>query len=208
MTEPDTARLERAGLGQLHATYRKQVDAWIRPVEGRWRFVDNTGRGHWMNHEQGAALHEAAHHRVDELFSGMDGSSWKLVITAFVLSEAALWILGQFSAAGGLPGIVYVLPLALYFFKDTIAEIEYDFAMNRLRADMARQLGGSRPSDAAGAFLFELSASNLLLAGGAALLVTAGLASQVVAGQTVLLKTLVCAGLALVGGLLLKLSGR
>lgn len=201
MTEPDTARLERAGLSKLHETYRQQVGGWIRPVDGRWRFVDNAGRGYWLDQDDGASVHAAAHKRVDELFGGLDGSSWLTVIAAFVLGEVAALILHQL---GGLPGIVYVLPLGLYFFKDAISEIEYAFATHRLRAQIARELNGGPRGGAASEFLFELNAPNLLLAGGGALFVTAGLASFVVADQSMLLKVGVLAGLALIAGIALK----
>ena len=201
MTTPDATRLEQAGLSQLHETYRKQVDGWIRPVEGRWRFIDNAGRGYWLDQEDGAAIHAAAHTRVDELFGGLDGSSWLTVIAAFVLGEVAALILHQL---GGLPGIVYVLPLGLYFFKDAISEIEYAFSAHRLRAGIARELNGGPRGDAASEFLFELNAPNLLLAAGGALFVTAGIASLVVADQSMLLKVGVLAGLALIAGIVLK----
>ena len=201
MSEPDTTRLERNGLGQLHATYRKQVDAWIRPVEGRWRFIDNAGRGYWLGQEDGAAIHAAAHSRVDELFGGLDGSNWLTVIVAAVIGEVAALILHQL---GGLPGIVYVLPIGLFLFKDAIGEIEYAFATHRLRAQIARELNGGSRSDAASEFLFELNAPNLLMAGGGALFVTAGIASLVITDQAMLLKVGVLAGLALVAGVVLK----
>ena len=204
MSAPDAERLEEAGLAALHHTYRKQVDAWIRPVEGRWRFVDNAGRGYWMDQKSGAAVHAAAHKRVDELFGGLDGSSWLTVIVAFVLGEGVIWLLRQLSLLGEMPGIVYLLPVALFLFKDAIAEIEYAFAMHRLRAGIARGLGGGARGDVASEFLFELTASNLLVAGGGALSVTAGVASLVVADQTMLLKVGVLAGLALTAGLVLR----
>jgi hypothetical protein len=204
MTAPDTRRLDAAGLSALHRTYRRQVDCWIRPEGGRWRFVDNAGRGYWMDEDDGAALHAAAHERVDELFGGLDGSSWLTVIVAFVLGEGVIWLLRQLSMVGEIPGIVYVLPLALFLFKDAIAEIEYAFAMHRLRAEIARGLGGGTNGEAAPAFLFEVTAPNLLMAGGGALFVTAGLASLVVTDQTLLLKVGVLAGLALATGIALK----
>ena len=204
MTTPDASRLERAGLGQLHETYRKQVDAWMRPVDGRWRFVDNAGCGYWMDQEDGAALHEAAHQRVDEMFSSLDGSSWLKVFVMFVLTDMVMFGLAQFGLLGTMPGFIYLLPAILFFFKDVITEVEYAFAMHRLRAEIARALGGGSRSDAASQFLFELNAPNLLLAGGGALFVTAGIASLVVADQSMLLKVGVLAGLALVAGIVLK----
>ena len=196
MTDLDTARLERNGLGQLHETYRKQVNAWIRPEGGRWRFIDNAGHGYWLDADDGAELHAAAHQRVDELFGGLDGSSWLGVIVAAVIGEVVALILHQF---GGLPGIVYVLPLGLFLFKDAISEIEYAFATHRLRAQIARELNGGPSGDGASELLFELNAQNLLMAGGGALFVTAGIASLVVADQTMLLKVGLLAGLALAG---------
>ena len=201
MTDLDTTRLERNGLGQLHETYRKQVDAWIRPEGGRWRFIDNAGRGYWLDEDDGAAVHAAAHQRVDELFGGLDGSNWLTVIVAAVIGEVVALILHQL---GGLPGIVYVLPLGLFLFKDAIGEIEYAFATHRLRAQIARELNGGPSGDAASEFLFELNAHNLLMAGGGALFVTAGIASLVVTDQTLLLKVGILAGLALIAGIALK----
>ena len=208
MSKLDTISLEQAGLTKLHATYRKQVDAWIRPVGAGWRFIDNAGQGYTLDDADGAALHAAAHERVDDMFSSLDGNSGLTLLVAMVLGEGIIWLLGQLKLFGEMPGIVYVLPVALFLFKDAIAEIEYAFAMHKLRAQIARQLGGGAArSDAASAFLFELSAANLLLAGGAALLVTWGLAGAVVTDQTLLLRLAVCGGAALTGGLLLKFRG-
>ena len=201
MSKLDTTRLEQSGLTALHATYRKQVDAWIRPSGAGWRFIDNAGRGYWLDEDDGAEVHAAAHKRVDELFGGLDGSSWLTVIFACGLGELVALILHQL---GGLPGIVYVLPLGLFLFKDAISEIEYAFATHRLRAEIARGLGGGARGDAASEFLFELNAPNLLMAGGGALFVTASIASLVVADQTMLLKVGVLAGLALVAGMVIK----
>ena len=201
MSKLDTTRLEQSGLTALHATYRKQVDAWIRPSGAGWRFIDNAGRSYWLDEDDGAAVHAAAHKRVDELFGGLDGSNWLTVIFAWVLGEVVALILHQL---GGLPGIVYVLPLGLFLFKDAISEIEYAFATHRLRAEIARGLGGGARGDAASEFLFELNAPNLLMAGGGALFVTASIASLVVADQTMLLKVGVLAGLALVAGMVIK----
>jgi len=204
MPAPDIKRLDDAGLTALHGTYRKQVDAWIRPVGGRWRFVDNAGRGYWMDQQDGAALHEAAHQRVDEMFSSLDGSSWLKVIVLVVLTDGVMFGLGQVGLLGTMPGFIYLLPAVLFFFRDVITEVEYAFAMHRLRAEIARALGGSGRGDVSSEFLFELNAPNLLLAGGGALFVTAGIASLVVADQAMLLKVGVLAGLALVAGIALK----
>ena len=204
MTAPDIKRLDNAGLNALHDTYRKQVDAWIRPVDGRWRFVDNAGCGYWMDQEDGAALHEAAHQRVDEMFSSLDGSSWLKVFVMFVLTDVGIFGLAQFGLLGTMSGFIYLLPAILFFFKDVITEVEYAFAMHRLRAEIARALGGGSRTDASSQFLFELTAPNLLLASGGALCVTAGIASLVVTDQTMLLKVGVLAGLALIAGIALK----
>ena len=207
MSKPDATSLAQSGLTALHATYRKQVDAWIRPSGEGWWFIDNSGQGYSLNQTDGTALHAAAHERVDELFTSLDGNSWLTVLVAMVLGEGVIWLLGQLAVFGEMPGIVYVLPVALYLFKDAIAEIEYAFAMHKLRAQIARQLGGDGRGDAASAMLFELSAANLLLAGGGALLVTWGLAGEIVTDQTLLLKLAVGGGAALTGGLLLKFRG-
>ena len=206
MSNLDASSLEQSGLTALHATYRKQVDAWIRPSGAGWRFIDNAGQGYTLNEADGAALHAAAHARVDELFSSLDGAKWLTLLVAAVLGEGIIWLLGQLKLFGEMPGIVYVLPVALFLFKDAIAEIEYAFAMHKLRAQLARQLGGSgsRRGDAGSALLFELSASNLLLAGGGALLLTWLLAGGVVADQTLLARLAMCGGAALTAGLLLK----
>ena len=207
MSKLDATSLEQSGLTALHATYRKQVDAWIRPVGAGWRFIDNSGQGYTLNQADGTALHAAAHERVDELFTSLDGNSWLTLLVAMVLGEGVIWLLGQLAVFGEMPGIVYVLPVALYLFKDAIVEIEYAFAMHKLRAQIARQLGGDGRGDAASAMLFELSAANLLLAGGAALLVTWGLAGEIVTDQPMLLRLAVCGCAALTGGLLLKFRG-
>ena len=204
MPAPDIKRLDGVGLTALHDTYRKQVDAWIRPVDGRWRFVDNAGRGYWMDQPHGAALHEAAHQRVDEMFSSLDGSSWLKVFVMFVLTDGVMFGLAQVGLLATMPGFIYLLPAVLFFFRDVITEVEYAFAMHRLRAQIARALGGSERGDAAAEFLFELNAPNLLLTGGGALFVTAGIASLVVTDQTLLLKVGVLAGLALIAGIALK----
>ncbi len=128
----------RAGLSELRGTYDRTVDGWLRPDQGGWRFTDTQGEVYRLSAEDGDRIHHAARERIDELFASLEGQSWLLVVAAMVVGFLGLKMADEFVLYGAMPTGVYFVPCLLFLCKDVIAEVQFAWAMNKWRGDLAK----------------------------------------------------------------------
>lgn len=128
----------RPELSELRATYDRTIDGWLRPYQGGWRFTDTQGEVYRLSVEDGDRIHRAAREQIDELFAGLEGQSWFMVIAAMAVGFLGLKMADEFVLYGAMPTGVYFVPFLTFLFKDVIAELRFAWAMNKWRGDLAK----------------------------------------------------------------------
>jgi hypothetical protein len=132
-----TSREQRRGLSKLRDTYERMIDGWLRPVGHGWRLTDNQGRVYPLNNTDGDQLSREAKAKIDELFLGLEGQVWYMMIPAVAVAILGLVMLDQLALYGAMPAAVYFVPCLMFLLKDFFTEIQFAIAMNRWREELA-----------------------------------------------------------------------
>ena len=145
-----TARDTSYGLGELRDTYERVIDGWLRRGLNGWRFTDNQGRVYRLDDAQGEQLHREAHDKVAELFAGLEGQAWYMLIPAMLVGFLAIKMSDEFLLYDAMPTAVYFVPCLLFLFKDVIREISFAWAMNKWREELAQRIRVQQGREAEG----------------------------------------------------------
>lgn len=145
-----TARDNSYGLGELRNTYERTIDGWLRQGLNGWRFTDNQGNVYRLDDAEGERLCREAHDKVDELFAGLEGQAWYMLVPAMLVGMLGLGMADEFLLYGAMPTAVYFVPCLLFLFKDVIREISFAFAINKWRGELAQRIRAAQGREAEG----------------------------------------------------------
>ncbi len=128
----------RPELSELRATYDRTIDGWLRPWQGGWRYTDTQGEVYRLSAEDGDRIHRAAREQIDELFAGMEGQSWLMIIAAIAVGFLGIRMADEYALYGAIPTVVYFVPFLGILCKDVVAELRFAWAMSKWRSNLTK----------------------------------------------------------------------
>lgn len=122
---------------ELQRLYAGKLAAWLRETRTGWWFSDGHGHEFPLSPNQAARLRSEAEVRMDAMFAALPGQSWIKLIAIVAALVLAIWLGAEPTASGTGASPAYLLPLALFAFKDALAGLELGLDFAHLRAEMA-----------------------------------------------------------------------